>query len=30
MSMPAKVMRWRRLVEDAVPWDEALAAVAAA
>jgi 3-phenylpropionate/trans-cinnamate dioxygenase ferredoxin reductase component len=30
MSMPAKVMRWRRLVEDAVPWDDALAAVAAA
>jgi 3-phenylpropionate/trans-cinnamate dioxygenase ferredoxin reductase subunit len=30
MSMPAKVMRWRSLVEDAVPWDEALQRVAGA
>jgi 3-phenylpropionate/trans-cinnamate dioxygenase ferredoxin reductase component len=25
MSMPAKVMRWRTLVEERTPWDEALA-----
>jgi 3-phenylpropionate/trans-cinnamate dioxygenase ferredoxin reductase component len=26
MNMPAKVMRWRPAVTDAMPWDEALAA----
>jgi NADPH-dependent 2,4-dienoyl-CoA reductase/sulfur reductase-like enzyme len=29
MSQPAKVMRWRPLVDDGVSWDEALAAAAA-
>lgn len=28
MSMPAKVMRWRGLVETATPWEEALAIAA--
>jgi 3-phenylpropionate/trans-cinnamate dioxygenase ferredoxin reductase component len=27
MSMPAKVVRWRSLVEERAPWDEALAQV---
>jgi 3-phenylpropionate/trans-cinnamate dioxygenase ferredoxin reductase component len=30
MSMPAKVVRWRTLVEERVPWDEALAQVRSA
>jgi 3-phenylpropionate/trans-cinnamate dioxygenase ferredoxin reductase component len=30
MSMPAKVVRWRTLVEERVPWDEALARVRSA
>jgi NADPH-dependent 2,4-dienoyl-CoA reductase/sulfur reductase-like enzyme len=25
MNMPSKVMRWRRLVEDGTPWEDALA-----
>lgn len=29
MNMPAKVMRWRSLVEAATPWDEAVAQVEA-
>jgi hypothetical protein len=28
MSMPAKVMRWRGLVESGASWDDALAAAA--
>jgi NADPH-dependent 2,4-dienoyl-CoA reductase/sulfur reductase-like enzyme len=27
MNQPAKVMRWKRFVDEATPWDEALAAV---
>jgi hypothetical protein len=30
MSMPAKVMRWRALVEAGTSWDDALAAAASA
>jgi 3-phenylpropionate/trans-cinnamate dioxygenase ferredoxin reductase subunit len=30
MSMPAKVMRWRGLVESGAAWDDALAEAASA